>query len=62
MEDVSQEVFVRLYFSHWNDYAGGFSNPRFARLTVNACYDYCEKARRKIGNLPLCRIYRNGGS
>jgi DNA-directed RNA polymerase specialized sigma24 family protein len=48
VEDVAQEVFLRLYFSL--DQAadgGGLSNRGLHRLTVNAAYDYLRKQRRR---------------
>jgi RNA polymerase sigma-70 factor (ECF subfamily) len=47
VEDVSQEVFVRLYFSLGQLRTPEVFEPWLYRLTVNACYDYLRKSRRK---------------
>ena len=47
VEDVSQEVFVRLYFSLEQLRTPEVFEPWLYRLTVNACYDYLRKSRRK---------------
>ncbi len=46
VEDVSQEVFVRLYFSLDQLRAPEVFEPWLYRLTVNAAYDYLRKRRR----------------
>jgi RNA polymerase sigma-70 factor (ECF subfamily) len=47
VEDVAQEVFVRLYFSLEQLRTPEVFEPWLYRLTVNACYDYLRKSRRK---------------
>ena len=46
VEDVSQEVFVRLYYSLGQLRAAEVFEPWLYRLTVNAAYDYLRKRRR----------------
>src|SRR6202000_3158970 len=48
VEDVSQEVFVRLYFSLEQLRTPEVFEPWLYRLTVNACYDYLRKSRRRL--------------
>ena len=48
VEDVSQEVFVRLYHSLGQLRAAEMFEPWLYRLTVNAAYDYLRKKRRSI--------------
>ena len=46
VEDVDQDVFVRLYFSLDQLRAPEVFEPWLYRLTVNAAYDYLRKRRR----------------
>ncbi len=46
VEDVGQEVFLRLYFSLDQLRAPEVFEPWLYRLTVNAAYDYLRKQRR----------------
>ncbi len=46
VEDVSQEVFVRLYYSLSQLRAAEVFEPWLYRLTTNAAYDYLRKRRR----------------
>jgi len=46
VEDVGQDVFVRLYFSLDQLRAPEVFEPWLYRLTVNAAYDYLRKRRR----------------
>ena len=46
VEDVGQDVFVRLYFSLGQLRAPEVFEPWLYRLTVNAAYDYLRKRRR----------------
>ncbi len=48
VEDVGQEVFVRLYFSLQQLRAPQVFEPWLYRLTVNACYDYLRRKRREL--------------
>ena len=48
VEDVSQEVFVRLYFSLGQLRTPEVFEPWLYRLTVNASYDYLRKGRRRM--------------
>ncbi len=48
VEDVGQEVFVRLYFSLKQLRTPQVFEPWLYRLTINACYDYLRKKRRVI--------------
>jgi RNA polymerase sigma-70 factor, ECF subfamily len=47
VEDVAQEVFVRLYFSLDQLRTAEVFEPWLYRLTVNASYDYLRRARRR---------------
>ncbi|PWU06572.1 MAG: RNA polymerase subunit sigma-24 [Terriglobia bacterium] len=47
VEDVAQEVFVRLYFSLDQLRTAEVFEPWLYRLTVNAAYDYLRKQRRR---------------
>jgi RNA polymerase sigma-70 factor (ECF subfamily) len=47
VEDVGQEVFVRLYFSLDQLRAPEVFEPWLYRLTVNAAYDYLRRQRRR---------------
>jgi RNA polymerase sigma-70 factor (ECF subfamily) len=47
VEDVGQEVFLRLYFSLDQLRTPGVFEPWLYRLTVNACYDYLRKKKRR---------------
>lgn len=47
VEDVGQEVFVRLYFSLDQLRSPEVFEPWLYRLTVNAAYDYLRKQRRR---------------
>jgi len=47
VEDVAQEVFLRLYFSLDQLRAPEVFEPWLYRLTVNAAYDYLRKHRRR---------------
>ena len=48
VEDVSQEVFIRLYFSLGQLRTAEVFEPWLYRLTVNASYDYLRKGRRRL--------------
>src|SRR3978361_647180 len=48
VEDVAQEVFVRLYYSLGQLRTPEVFEPWLYRLTVNASYDYLRKSRRRI--------------
>lgn len=48
VEDVGQEVFVRLYDSISQLRTPQVFEPWLYRLTVNACYDYLRRKRREI--------------
>lgn len=48
VEDVGQEVFLRLYFSLDQLRAAEVFEPWLYRLTVNAAYDYLRKHRRRM--------------
>jgi len=48
VEDVGQEVFLRLYFSLDQLRAAEVFEPWLYRLTVNAAYDYLRKQRRRM--------------
>src|SRR5208282_6717881 len=48
VEDVAQEVFLRLYFSLGQLRTAEVFEPWLYRLTVNASYDYLRKSRRRI--------------
>src|SRR2546430_3752156 len=47
VEDVGQEVFVRLYYSLDQLRTAEVFEPWLYRLTVNAAYDYLRKQRRR---------------
>lgn len=47
VEDVGQEVFVRLYFSLDQLRTPEVFEPWLYRLTVNACYDHLRKQQRR---------------
>jgi len=47
VEDVGQEVFVRLYFSLDKLRSPDVFEPWLYRLTVNAAYDYLRRQRRR---------------
>jgi RNA polymerase sigma-70 factor, ECF subfamily len=48
VEDVGQEVFLRLYYSLDQLRAPEVFEPWLYRLTVNAAYDYLRKQRRRM--------------
>ena len=48
VEDVAQEVFLRLYFSLEQLRTPEVFEPWLYRLTVNAAYDYLRKSRRRM--------------
>jgi RNA polymerase sigma-70 factor (ECF subfamily) len=48
VEDVAQEVFMRLYFSVGQLRTPEVFEPWLYRLTVNACYDYLRKSKRRL--------------
>src|SRR6516164_5513689 len=48
VEDVGQEVFMRLYFSLEQLRTPEVFEPWLYRLTVNACYDYLRKSKRRL--------------
>lgn len=47
VEDVAQEVFLRLYFSLDRLRVPEAFEPWLYRLSVNACYDYLRRSRRQ---------------
>lgn len=47
VEDVAQDVFLRLYFSLDQLRTAEVFEPWLYRLTVNACYDYLRRQRRR---------------
>src|SRR6476646_4537703 len=47
VEDVAQEVFVRLYYSLDQLRTPDVFEPWLYRLTVNASYDYLRRAKRR---------------
>src|ERR1700676_2165607 len=47
VEDVAQEVFLRLYYSLDQLRTAEVFEPWLYRLTVNASYDYLRKQRRR---------------
>src|SRR5499427_5366845 len=47
VEDVAQEVFLRLYYSLDQLRTAEVFEPWLYRLTVNAAYDYLRKQRRR---------------
>ncbi len=49
VEDVAQEVFVRLYYSLDQLRTPEVFEPWLYRLTVNAAYDYLRRAKRRGG-------------
>jgi len=48
VEDVAQEVFMRLFFSLEQLRTAEVFEPWLYRLTVNASYDYLRKSRRRM--------------
>jgi len=48
VEDVAQEVFLRLYFSLDQLRSPEVFEPWLYRLTVNAAYDYLRKSKRRM--------------
>src|SRR5271169_3552290 len=48
VEDVAQEVFLRIYFSLDQLRTPEVFEPWLYRLTVNASYDYLRKSKRRI--------------
>src|SRR2546429_8980156 len=48
VEDVGQEVFLRLYFSLDQLRSAEVFEPWLYRLTSNAAYDYLRKRRRRM--------------
>src|SRR3984893_15604427 len=48
VEDVGQEVFLRLYFSLDQLRTAEVFEPWLYRLTINASYDYLRKHRRRL--------------
>jgi len=48
VEDVAQEVFIRLYYSLEQLRTAEVFEPWLYRLTVNASYDYLRKNRRRL--------------
>src|SRR5712675_319875 len=48
VEDVAQEVFLRLYFSLEQLRTPEVFEPWLYRLTVNACYDCLRKSKRRL--------------
>lgn len=48
VEDVAQEVFIRLYFSLGQLRTAEVFEPWLYRLTVNASYDYLRKSKRRV--------------
>lgn len=55
VEDVGQEVFVRLYESLRQLRSPQVFEPWLYRLTVNACYDYFRRKRRQV-EVPMADI------
>ena len=47
VEDVAQEVFVRLYYSLDQLRSAEVFEPWLYRLTVNAAYDYLRRVKRR---------------
>ena len=47
VEDVAQEVFVRLYYSLEQLRTAEVFEPWLYRLTINACYDYLRRTKRR---------------
>jgi RNA polymerase sigma-70 factor (ECF subfamily) len=62
VEDVGQEVFLRLYFSLDQLRTPEVFEPWLYRLTVNAAYDYLRKQRRRheprMADLPELQVMR----
>jgi RNA polymerase sigma-70 factor, ECF subfamily len=48
VEDVAQEVFVRLYYSFEQLRTAEVFEPWLYRLTVNAAYDYLRRRKRRM--------------
>src|SRR6266700_3338406 len=48
VEDVGQEVFLRLYYSLEQLRTAEVFEPWLYRLTVNAAYDYLRKSKRRL--------------
>ena|SRR5947209_4965098 len=48
VEDVAQEVFVRLYHSLDQLRTSQVFEPWLYRLTTNACYDYLRRTKRRV--------------
>src|ERR1039458_902925 len=48
VEDIAQEVFIRLYYSLEQLRTPEVFEPWLYRLTVNASYDYLRKQRRRM--------------
>src|SRR6201993_2866819 len=48
VEDVGQEVFLRLFYSLDQLRTAEVFEPWLYRLTVNACYDYLRKSKRRL--------------
>src|ERR1700760_2736515 len=48
VEDVAQEVFIRLYYSLEQLRTPEVFEPWLYRLTVNACYDYLRRNKRRM--------------
>src|SRR5579862_10071207 len=48
VEDVGQEVFLRLYYSLDQLRSAEVFEPWLYRLTANAAYDYLRKRRRRL--------------
>ena len=47
VEDVAQEVFVRVFYSLGQLRSSELFEPWLYRLTTNACYDYLRRAKRR---------------
>ena len=60
VEDVGQEVFVRLYDSLRQLRTPQVFEPWLYRLTINACYDYLRRRRREI-NVRMAGSQRGAG-
>jgi RNA polymerase sigma-70 factor (ECF subfamily) len=48
VEDIAQEVFIRLYYSLEQLRTAEVFEPWLYRLTVNACYDYLRRNKRRM--------------
>jgi len=48
VEDIAQEVFIRLYYSLDQLRTPEVFEPWLYRLTVNACYDYLRRNKRRM--------------